>query len=370
MADTKKFKDYFDEDLVFFFIESFSLEPSFRASTFKELAMEGLLDLEMKERVAQIAEALYQSLSGTPVERIEAVQRALPLPRDEQNEEPINNGFRLWPLGEFIARYGLAARDESFTAMLELTKRFTSEFAIRPFLEDDPEWVLQRFETLLHHDNHHVRRWVSEGTRTRLPWAKKIPALLDYQEERIALLSALRNDESRYVARSVANHLQDILKDDLPRGLELAKEWRREDKEITNWIIRHGCRNLLKEGHPEVMTLFGYEPNLIFQHNFYVSPLKMQAGDDALLSLELSNGTSSTLEVRVDYILEGPTKTGRTFRKIFRWSDLSMKPQESKKLEKAHPFRHLSTRKVYSGPHRFTPLVNGVEGQPLDVILI
>jgi hypothetical protein len=52
-----------------------------------------------------------------------------------------------------------------------LTQRFTAEFALRHMILANPEKTLATLMDWTSHDNHHVRRLVSEGSRPRLPWA-------------------------------------------------------------------------------------------------------------------------------------------------------------------------------------------------------
>jgi hypothetical protein len=43
-----------------------------------------------------------------------------------------------------------------------------------------------------------------------LPWAKRVPAILAHPRATLPVLDALHRDESEYVRRSVANHLNDL----------------------------------------------------------------------------------------------------------------------------------------------------------------
>ncbi|MFT6386418.1 MAG: 3-methyladenine DNA glycosylase AlkC [Rickettsiales bacterium] len=61
--------------------------------------------------------------------------------------------------------------------------------------------------------NHHIRRLVSEGTRTHLPLAGRIKTFQENPLPVIELLEKLKDDESLYVRRSVANNINDISKD-------------------------------------------------------------------------------------------------------------------------------------------------------------
>ena len=61
--------------------------------------------------------------------------------------------------------------------------------------------------------NHHVRRLASEGCRPRLPWAMALPEFKKNPKPVLKVLGKLKNDESEYVRKSVANNLNDISKD-------------------------------------------------------------------------------------------------------------------------------------------------------------
>ena len=370
MSESKAFKDYFDDGLVDDLAGWLTdVAPLFDALTFKDLACDGLVELEMKARVRQIADAMEATLPGTTPQRMGWLIEALPPVRSDHDDtaEPISGGFRLWPFGAFIASTGLDDFTASFDAMVELTQRFTSEFALRPFLAADPVDALDRMERLLDHESHHVRRWVSEGTRSRLPWAKKIDALIDHQERRLAFLAALRHDESRYVQRSVANHLQDILKDDEPRGIQVIRSWASERQESTNWIIRHASRNLLKAGHPDILEVFGYAPGMAKVRSFSASPKVATTGDTISLRAVIENTSDTATTLRVDVAMKAPTKTGKISRKVFRWADRTLAPGETTTLTKSYDLIHRSTRKVYPGTFLFAPIVNGEEGPPASV---
>ena len=103
--------------------------------------------------------------------------------------------------------------------------RFTAEFAIRHMILVHPEKTLATLMDWTSHDNHHVRRLVSEGSRPRLPWAMQLPQVIADPQLTLPLLEALRDDPSGYVRRSVANHLNDIAKDHPQTVLDLAASW-------------------------------------------------------------------------------------------------------------------------------------------------
>ena len=93
--------------------------------------------------------------------------------------------------------------------------------------------------------NYHHRRLSSEGSRQKLPWAVNIN--LDYKNT-IEILDNLHSDKSRYVTRSVANHLNDISKIDPDLVLDTLQRWKSTNlSEDIDYIISHSTRTLIKK---------------------------------------------------------------------------------------------------------------------------
>lgn len=101
---------------------------------------------------------------------------------------------------------------------------------------------------------------------------------------------------------SVANNLNDIAKDNPEIVIDLAKKWKGESKEV-DWIIKHGCRTLLKQGIPEVMELFGFDSirNNISMEDFQISSLKVKVGDSLEFGFNLLNHSNKTIKIRLEY---------------------------------------------------------------------
>ncbi|WP_219687525.1 hypothetical protein [Streptomyces anatolicus] len=108
-----------------------------------------------------------------------------------------------------------------------LTSRYTAEFAIRPFVEAPYEVTMDQLRAWTSDPDEHVRRLVSKGTRPRLPWASRISRFVSDPAPSLALLEPRVNDESLYVRRSVANHLNDINKDQPALVLVITRRWLR-----------------------------------------------------------------------------------------------------------------------------------------------
>ena len=185
--------------------------PFFPSQAFIRDATAELEKLELLDRGELIAHALGAHLPQDYREAIDILLESLG--PEHSTDELVGVGmapFSYLPHVLFVAERGLDHFDLSMHAQYELTKRFTAEFSIRAFIAKDSERtfaVLLRWTT---DANAHVRRLVSEGTRLRLPWARRV-AWLDANPDRILeLLGRLRDDPSTSVRRSVANNLNDL----------------------------------------------------------------------------------------------------------------------------------------------------------------
>jgi len=171
--------------------------------------------------------------------------------------------FFYLPHVSFVALYGLdpaenGGRDPfetSMSAQYELTRRFSAEFSMRPFLIRWPERTLARLLEWTKDPDPHVRRLCSEGARPRLPWAIRIPAFLGDPRPVIPILEALRDDPAEYVQRSVANHLGDIAKDRPELAFEICERWVPGASESRKWLIRHAVRHPAKHGVATALRL-------------------------------------------------------------------------------------------------------------------
>lgn len=141
------------------------------------------------------------------------------------------------------------------SAQYELTTRFTAEFSIRPFLIQQLDRTLSELMRWTTDSNPHVRRLCSEGTRPRLPWGLRIPALIANPTPVLPILEALKNDQSLYVRRSVANHLGDIAKAHPELVFQLCDRWLNGATSDLKWLIRHALRHPAKKGNETAIQL-------------------------------------------------------------------------------------------------------------------
>ena len=103
--------------------------------------------------------------------------------------------------------------------------------------------------------NVHVRRLSSEGIRPRLPWAKKMDQYILDPKPILPILENLKEDKSLFVKKSVANNLNDILKDNYNIAMEVLKKWSESHNTNTRWIIKHALRNEIRKDNPEAKNL-------------------------------------------------------------------------------------------------------------------
>ena len=85
--------------------------------------------------------------------------------------------------------------------------RFSVEDAIRYFINAFPEQTLAALLKWSKDFHYHVRRLCSEGARPKLPWSQKITIPVT---DPIPILDNLFHDNTRFVIRSAANHINDI----------------------------------------------------------------------------------------------------------------------------------------------------------------
>lgn len=235
----------------------------FEADAFCEYARIGLEPLELMQRGQHIAGALHRFLPGNYAEAV-AVLTASLTPAQIEAEEFGLAGFFYLPHSFFISDYGQDAGfnqgqdpfDLSMDALYAITTRFTSEFAIRPFLIQQLERTLAKLSGWLHDPNPHVRRLCVEGTRPKLPWGKRILSLIANPQPALPILETLKNDVSLYVRRSVANHLGDIAKDHPELVFSICERWLEEGaSNDVQWLIRHAVRHPAKKGHPRALNI-------------------------------------------------------------------------------------------------------------------
>jgi 3-methyladenine DNA glycosylase AlkC len=281
-------------------------------------------------------------------------------PEIEESELRGMEVFLYLPHVYFVAEHGLDCFETSMRAQYEITKRFTAEFSIRAFLEQFPEETLARLAEWAREPNVHVRRLVSEGTRTRLPWA---PRLRRFQEDPapvLELLEMLKDDPEERVRRSVANNLNDISKDHPGVAVEVAERWWEDGDADRRRLVRHGLRTLVKAGDPGALAVLGYDAHTPVEIRSVVcDPGVVEIGGKVRVEVTLFNPGPDEAPTLVDLCVHFVKKGGATRPKVFKGSELAIEPGATAVVRKTVSVAQHSTRRHYPGAHRVEVLVNG-----------
>lgn len=329
---------------------------------------------ERKNFMATVLDKLWEGLAlKVRMHRItEALGRYLP----DRYEEALDilfaidtecAGFPYLFFPDFVATYGLG--EEHWALSMKALERFTirssSEFAVRPFLLRHPERIMRQMEEWARHPNEHVRRLASEGCRPRLPWGQALPMFKRDPAPVLRVLEILKADPSLYVRKSVANNLNDIAKDHPAIVIEKARRWQGVNP-YTDWIVRQGCRTLIRKADPEAMALFGYAENasempITTRAVLAVEPAAVSIGEVCELHYELSVREGEPVHLRVEYGIDFIKTGGRRSRKTFLLADKTVPGGARLTGTRDHSWMDLTTRRHYPGEHRIALLVNGQE---------
>ena len=324
--------------------------PKFDRAAFEHAVLgNGWVRLELKQRMRRISESLGKFVPGDYRQQLAVLSKAA----------PDFGGFEAMFFPDFVAEYGLGDFAPSVAALELFTQFSSSEFAVRPFIVRHGKRMLAQMLRWTRHPNEHVRRLASEGSRPRLPWAMALPQFKLDPRPLLPILEALRADPSEYVRRSVANNLNDIAKDHPDLVLEVAQRWLGQSAE-TDRLVRHACRTLLKRGDQRALRLFGQHDDVaVTVTAFKLGAKQIPIGADLgfTFALRAASDTAARVEYAVDFVKSG----ARSSRKVFHVGVKALAAATPLSIARRHRFRDFTTRRHYTGKHRITILVNGVE---------
>ncbi|HFQ61418.1 MAG TPA: DNA alkylation repair protein [Epsilonproteobacteria bacterium] len=335
--------------------------PSFDTQNFIQETLKAFSTLELKERIYHIRDMLYKYLPTDYQEAVSVLLEALPPELDNSKTDDDFGDFIYAPYSEYVTTYGCNEEhlDFSLEALRTITKRFSVEFAIRDFINIYPKATLKMLESCAKSTNYHERRLASEALRPRLPWAKKLE--IDYTLP-LRHLELLYADKTRYVTRSVANHLNDISKRDAALVIEILKRWQKNEKQTQKemaFITNHALRTLVKQGNQEALAFLGYVKHpAIRVKQVKVMTSIVHIGEALVFEVEIE--ALEEVALLVDYVVHFCTRNGTRNIKVHKLKKLSMKKGEQSVLKKRHPFRaNMTTRKLYAGEHLLEIQING-----------
>ena len=346
--------------------------PDFERHLFENEIIEQLPQLELKARIKSISKSLQKYLPQDYKTAVHILICALPEALDDSKTDNDFGDFIYAPFAEFIATFGCNAEHLFFSlnALKEITKRFSVEFSIRAFINKFPQETLIVIEDWASDKNYHVRRLSSEGTRPKLPWAEKINISYD---STLSILQKLYHDKTRYVTRSVANHLNDITKITPEMVLSVLKKWEekgnQESKEF-EFIKNHSLRTLIKSGFAPALAYLGYTPDISLNIKKLEFEKTLKIGDSLYFSFELE--VESDFDAVIDYIVHFQNKSGKmNSKKVFKLKKQKLISKSANIISKKHFFKaDMSTKKLYPGLHKIEIQINGkiIDGFEFELI--
>lgn len=333
---------------------------TFDRTAFMRSANAGLDELELLARGRHVAAAMRKHLPKDLGEAITILVGALTAADDRSDGG--TSSFRWLPFSAFLEAHGTAAWDKGLDACRELTQRFTSEWCIRPFLEARPAEVLAVLATWSTDPSEHVRRLCSEGTRTRIPWGRRLNGFIAEPHGVLALVEPMLDDPSEYVRRSVANNLNDLTKDHPALVLALcARAWTPADDNRRR-LVRHALRSLIKAGDVRALELVDADVGRAaasVEVTGRVTPKRVALGERATATIVLVNHGEIDANLVVDLVVHYVKANGTTSPKVFKGKTFTLAAGARHELSRAVVFIDRSIRRHFAGVHRIDAKVNG-----------
>ncbi|WP_342263201.1 MULTISPECIES: DNA alkylation repair protein [unclassified Spiroplasma] len=316
--------------------------------------------LELKARMRKITMNLGRYLPSDYEQALEIIDKIIA-------HYPVGfNDFTLMYFPDFVEIYGQNEGhwNLSITALERYTKSSSSEFAVRQFIINHEKRMMQQMLAWSNHKNEHVRRLASEGCRPQLPWGQSLASFKKNPYPIFNILEQLKDDPSLYVRKSVANNLNDISKTHPNLVTKIAREWYGKNSR-TDWIVKHGCRTLLKKGNRDALDIFGFKNiDCVNVDDFSLSVESIFIGAEMSFSFKIES--KKVVKLRLEYGIDYVKANGKRNCKIFQISEISLNANTKKSYTKKHSFADVSTRKHYPGIHSLTLIVNGTKWDTLD----
>ncbi|MCK6438854.1 MAG: DNA alkylation repair protein [Planctomycetes bacterium] len=356
-------KSFFSPELVKRLAASIArVEPSFPARAFVRQASKGLDQLELLDRGKHISQALAAHLPQDYPKAVDILLRSLG--PEHASDELIGVGmapFFYLPHIIFVAERGLEHFDLSMRAQYELTKRFSAESSIRPYIAKYPERTFATLRRWTKDANPHVRRLVSEGTRLRLPWAMRVPWLDANAGKVLELLDLLKDDPASLVRRSVANNLNDLGKVHPALLTRTCAAWLKGASAERRELVEHALRSAIKRGEAQALALLGYgkKPSVVVEKARF-EPRKVAIGKRVEIGFTLRSTARATQGLLVDVAVHFVKAGGRATPKVFKGKRITLGPGDCVEMTSRVSLAVHTTRKPRPGTHKVDIVVNGI----------
>ena len=328
-------------------LEIYRVHPRFKINKFVPDVVNKFPELELKARISCIALCLKKYLPADYKQTVGILVKSLPAPNNPDLSDNDFGDFIYAPYAEYVAKNGCTKKylHLSLNTLYEITQRFSAEDAIRYFINAFPLETLNVLLAWTTDSHYHVRRLCSEGTRPKLPWSQKINITITAP---LPILDNLFSDKTRFVTRSVANHINDISKIDPALALETIEKWQKLGKqkaEEMKYIIRHSLRTLVKQGNPGAMKLLGFRHDPRVSLSKFHVPKKVAM--NTALEFSFTIQAHEDADVIIDYILYFQSKSGKlNSKKVFKLTKLALTRNKSVMVSKRHMLRAVMTTRT------------------------
>lgn len=331
-------------------IEIYKVDKNFHSDNFVSEVTEQIESRSLNQRLRNTSVVLKNYLPKKYGAAVELLKTIAP---------SFNAHYTAFLFPDYIGLYGHENYDLSIETLKYLTQFGSSEFAIREFLKRNFNKTIRVMNKWAEDENYHVRRLASEGSRPRLPWSFKLDEVIKNPKVTKSILEKLNNDEVLYVKKSVANHLNDISKENTDYMLNLISTWN-INNEHTAWIVKHASRTLIKKGHLQSLAIFDFEkkPKIKIE-NFELNARKIKIGSVLQFNFTVISEKNNPQKLVIDYIIHYCKKSGVLFPKVFKLKEVMLAPKQTIKVIKKQAFQQLSTRTLYEGNHFIEIKING-----------
>ncbi len=334
--------------------------PEFKNKEFIKKTIAKFPELELKQRIDWIRQKLEEFLPNDFEISLSILLKSLPSELDPNKTDDDFGEFILSPFTSYVVANGLSKKHlkKSLGALGEFTKRFSAEDGIRFFINEFPNESFTQIKKWAQSKNYHQRRLASEGLRPTLPWNISID--FDYKKG-VEILDLLYTDKTRYVTRSVANHMHDISKIDADLVIDTLKRWKTSGKQESSemeYIIRHSTRTLLKQGNKEALALLGYKKPA--QVSVKIEKISKSVKLGEKLSFDINIHSRLDQKLLVSYYVYFLNKKNEFIPKVFQIKKCEMKKEETLEISKKHLLREMTTKKLYPGKQAIQIIVNGL----------
>ncbi len=337
------------------------VDADFPSRAFIKDATAGLEERELLDRGKHIATVLAKHLPRAYPEAIDVLLRSLG--PEHATDELVGIGmapFFYLPHVLFVAERGLDHFELSMRAQYELTKRFSAEGSIRPYIAKDPERTLAVLREWARDPNAHVRRLVSEGTRLRLPWAMRV-AWLDRNPERVLdLLDLLKDDPTTLVRRSVANNLNDLGKVRPKLLVATCGDWLKDASTERRALVEHALRSAIKRGEARALALLGFGKKASVEiEDVRLHPKRVAIGNKVAVEFTLRSTARTAQDLLVDLRVHFVKANGNGSPKVFKLKRVELPARGKVDLSTNVSLAIHTTRRPRPGRHKVEALVNG-----------